>query len=137
MIKFSNFFFQAKKKEAKKSLGHLRLCPKPRNALKLVRSFAASRPQRFLECSMTCRVAPATLFWVSEKINACFLTVGSFVLGCMRYLLFSGEEKRSKKVVGTLATVSQAPQRFFRKFFAYFFTKKYGAYFFQKSRKEI
>ena len=29
----SNFFFQAKKKEAKKSLGHLRLCPKPRNSL--------------------------------------------------------------------------------------------------------
>ena len=69
----SNFFFQAKKKEAKKSPGHLRLCPglKPpvaiincsplwlqtvhrtvcltrraRNALKLVRSFVASRPQR-------------------------------------------------------------------------------------------
>ena len=30
----------------------------------------------------------------------------------VRYLLFSSEEKRSKKVVGTLATVSQAPQRF-------------------------
>ena len=28
----SNFFFQAKKKEAKKSPGHLRLCPGPRNA---------------------------------------------------------------------------------------------------------
>ncbi len=25
----------------------------------------------------------ATLFWVSEKINACFLIVGSFVLGCV------------------------------------------------------
>ncbi len=29
------FFFQTKKKEAKKSLGHLRLCPKPRNAFLL------------------------------------------------------------------------------------------------------
>ena len=33
----SIFFFQAKKKEAKKSLGHLRLCPKPRNARWCVR----------------------------------------------------------------------------------------------------
>ena len=33
-------------------------------------------------------------------------------LDCVEYLLFSGEEKRSKKVVGTLATVSQTPQRF-------------------------
>ena len=33
-------------------------------------------------------------------------------LDCVGYLLFSGEEKRSKKVVGTLAAVSQAPQRF-------------------------
>ena len=32
--------------------------------------------------------------------------------GCMRYLLFSGEEKRSKKVAGTLAIVSRTPQRF-------------------------
>ena len=28
------FFFQAKKKEAKKSPGHLRLCPGPRNAFR-------------------------------------------------------------------------------------------------------
>ena len=42
------FFFQAKKKEAKKSLGHLRLCPKPRNALWV--------------CAKFHRVAPATLF---------------------------------------------------------------------------
>ena len=59
-----------------------------------------------------CVPSPATLFWVSEKINACFLIVGTFVLGCMRYLLFSGEEKRSKKVAGTLAIVSRTPQRF-------------------------
>ena len=37
---------------------------------------------------------------------------GTGVFGCVGYLLFSGEEKRSKKVVGTLATVSQTPQRF-------------------------
>ena len=36
---------------------------------------------------------------------------GTDVFGCVGYLLFSGEEKRSKKVVGTLAAVSQAPQR--------------------------
>ena len=42
----SNFFFQAKKKEAKKSLGHLRLCPGPRNAFWGVKWLAASRPQR-------------------------------------------------------------------------------------------
>ena len=33
---------------------------------------------------------------------------GTDVFGCVGYLLFSGEEKRSKKVVGTLATVSRA-----------------------------
>ena len=38
--------------------------------------------------------------------------VGTGVLDCVEYLLFSGEEKRSKKVVGTLATVSRTPQRF-------------------------
>ena len=37
--------------------------------------------------------------------------VGTDVLGCVEYLLFSGEEKRSKKVAGTLATVSRTPQR--------------------------
>ena len=41
------FFFQAKKKEAKKSPGHLRLCPGPRNAYGCVRSLAMSRLQRF------------------------------------------------------------------------------------------
>ena len=41
------------------------------------------------------------------------LTVGTDVLGCVEYLLFSGEEKRSKKVAGTLAAVSRTPQRFF------------------------
>ena len=34
-------------------------------------------------------------------------------LGCVGYLLFSGEEKRSKKVAGTLAAVSRIPQRSF------------------------
>ena len=29
-----------------------------------------------------------------------FKTVGTDVLGCVKYLLFSGEEKRSKKVAG-------------------------------------
>ena len=56
----SNFFFQAKKKEAKKSLGHLRLCPglkAPGRNYKLLPALAtnsppdclrsASRPQRF------------------------------------------------------------------------------------------
>ena len=37
---------------------------------------------------------------------------GQASVGCVEHLLFSGEEKRSKKVVGTLATVSQTPQRF-------------------------
>ena len=37
-----------------------------------------------------------------------FNTVGTDVPDCVGNLLFSGEEKRSKKVVGTLATVSQA-----------------------------
>ena len=62
---------------------------------------AVSRtPQRFkVSVKLRC-VAPATLFLGSEKINACFLIVGSFVLGCMRYFLFSSEEKRSKKGVG-------------------------------------
>ena len=60
MIKFSNFFFQAKKKEAKKAPGHLRLCPglkAPGRNYKLLPALAtnsppdcllnASRPQRF------------------------------------------------------------------------------------------
>ena len=38
------FFFQAKKKEAKKSPGHLRLCPGPRNAFRYVRLFNELRP---------------------------------------------------------------------------------------------
>ena len=29
------YFFQAEKKVTKKPLGHLRLCPRPRNALKV------------------------------------------------------------------------------------------------------
>ena len=40
------------------------------------------------------------------------LIVGTGVLDCVEYLLFSDEEKRSKKVVGTLAAVSRTPQRF-------------------------
>ena len=32
------YFFQAEKKVAKKPLGHLRLCPRPRNALKVENS---------------------------------------------------------------------------------------------------
>ena len=45
------------------------------------------------------------------KTNLVYI-VGTFVIDYVEYLLFSGEEKRSKKVVGTLATVSQTPQRF-------------------------
>ena len=71
------FFFQAKKKEAKKSLGHLRLCPKPRNAL-LVR----------------------------EKTNACFLTVGTDVLGCPKRTAAGAVPGRNYKLLPALATNS-------------------------------
>ena len=69
------FFFQAKKKEAKKSPGHLRLCPglkAPGRNYKLLPALAtnsppdcllnASRPQRFkVSVKLRC-VAPATPF---------------------------------------------------------------------------
>ena len=37
---------------------------------------------------------------VREKINTLSFTVGTGVPDCVEYLLFSGEEKRSKKVAG-------------------------------------
>ena len=71
----SNFFFQAKKKEAKKSPGHLRLCPglkAPGRNYKLLPALAtnsppdcslnASRPQRFKVSEKLRCVVPATLF---------------------------------------------------------------------------
>ena len=61
------FFFQAKKKEAKKSPGHLRLCPGPRNAFWSVQWLAASRPQRFkVSVKLRC-VAPATLLGIDRR----------------------------------------------------------------------
>ena len=35
------YFFQAEKKVTKKPLGHLRLCPRPRNALKVGNSWVS------------------------------------------------------------------------------------------------
>ena len=90
------FFFQAKKKEAKRHRRLLpRLCPglkAPGRNYKLLPALAtnsppdcllnASRPQRFkVSVKLRC-VAPLNAFWVSELINARFLNVGTDVLGC-------------------------------------------------------
>ena len=114
------FFFQAKKKEAKKSLGHLRLCPKPRNAF-----FGKWEDKRlFSNCMERC------LFYVS-------------------YLLFQVLKKKQKSRRDTCGCVpdpatlfgvcNDLPRRarnaFFRKFFAYFFTKNKVSNLQCKSRK--
>ena len=118
-------------------------------------------PQRFLECSMTCRVAPATLFWVSEKINACFLTVGTFVLGCPLSSFFRRRKKKQKShrdtcgcvpglkpqvaiincsplwlqtVHRTVCGARRARNAFYRKFLPTFFYKK-GRLLRRSSRK--
>ena len=85
------FFFQAKKKEAKKSPGHLRLCLGPRNAFRYVRLFNELRP--------------LTLFLESFLSTFFKNKVGN--LQCI-----------SRKTNYDTTTTPA------KKFFAYFFTKK-------------
>ena len=63
----SNFFFQAKKKEAKRHRDTCDCVPSP----------ATLKVSEKLRC-----VAPLNAFWVSELINARFLTVGTVVPDC-------------------------------------------------------
>ena len=91
------FFFQAKKKEAKKSLATttatVSRAKAPGRNYKLLPALAtnsppdcllnASRPQRFKVSVKLRRVAPLNAFWSErEKMNARFLNVGTDVLGC-------------------------------------------------------
>ena len=62
------FYFQAKKKEAKKSPGHLRLCPGPRNA--------------FLVSAKPCRVAPLNSFRCERKQTIVLLLLGQAFVDC-------------------------------------------------------
>ena len=76
----------------------------------------AKRSHRLLAVArihLPCKAKEALKEVKSGCQNGTILTVGTDVLDCVRDLLFSGEEKRSKKVAGTLATVSRtkAPGR--------------------------
>ena len=95
----SNFFFQAKKKEAKKSLGLLpRLCPglkAPGRNYKLLPALATNSPPDCLRSA-----SRSQRFLVREFINACFLTVGTFVLGCPNKMAAGASPRPTKEVVG-------------------------------------
>ena len=110
---WSNFFFQAKKKEAKKSLvtttAAVSRAKAPGRNYKLLPALAtnsppdyslnASRPQRFKVSEKLRRVAPLNAFWVSELINACFLTVGAVVPDCPIKMAAGASPRPTKEVV--------------------------------------
>ena len=66
----TSFFMRRKKKQKSRRRLLPRLCPKPRNAL---------------------------LVW--EKINACFLTVGTFVLGCPIVVLRKSKRDSINRII--------------------------------------
>ena len=81
----SNFFFQAKKKEAKRHRDTCDCVPSP----------ATLKVSEKLRC-----VAPLNAFWVSELINARFLTVGTVVPDCPNKMAAGASPRPTKEVVG-------------------------------------